>query len=67
MVAPIPIAHRAHVIKLSVQSGEKLRDYFLDCGTEVELNQWVKCLANVCGFCPGETLLCIVYTCHIIN
>lgn len=55
MVAPLPITNRPHIIKLSVRCGAKLRDYYLDCGTEEEMLSWIKCLAKVCGFAPGES------------
>lgn len=54
MVAPLPVTNRPHVIKLSIRAGGKLRDYYLDCGSEGEMGAWVKCLAQVCAFCPGE-------------
>lgn len=54
MVAPLPITNRPHTIKLSVRVGGKLRDYFLDCGSEGEMAVWVKCFAKVCGFSPGK-------------
>lgn len=54
MVAPLPITNRPNVIKLSIRIGAKLRDYYLDCGTEEEMLAWIKCLARVCGLAPGE-------------
>ncbi len=54
MIAPLPVTGRLHVIKLSVKIGAKLRDYFLDCSTEENMNSWVTALAKTCGFCPGE-------------
>ena len=54
MVAPLPITNRPHVIKLSVMTGSRLRDYYMDCSSEEEMEIWVKCLAKVCGFSPGE-------------
>ena len=54
MVAPLPITNRPHVIKLSIRSAGKLRDYYLDCGDEKEMDAWVTALAKVCSLSPGK-------------
>ena len=55
MVAPLPIQNRPFVFKLSInQGGNKTRDYYFDCGSEYEMESWVKCLATLCGFSAGE-------------
>ena len=60
MIAPLPVPGRPHVIKLSVKKGAKLRDYYLDCSSEENMNSWVTSLAKTCGFCPGESNGCMV-------
>ena len=57
MVAPLPVHNRQYVIKLSVKMGAKIRDYYFDCISECDMENWVKCLATVCGFSAGTSEL----------
>ena len=53
MVAPLPVQNRQFVIKLSIKNGTKIRDYYFECKSETEMESWVKCFADVCGFSAG--------------
>ena len=67
MVAPLPVQNRAYVFKLSINLlGNKTRDYYFECGSECEMEEWVKCLANVCGFSAGRFITRFLFTCHNI-
>ena len=63
MIAPLVIPSKGFVIKLSVKNGEKMRDYLFECFSENDMNDWVKCLARVCGFTPGTSVSECVCVC----
>ena len=65
MVAPLPVHSRQFVIKLLVKNGVKMRDYYFECSSESEMDNWVQCLAQVCGFSASKSKYSTVYV-HVV-
>ena len=60
MVAPHPVSGRVYVIKVAISNKGKSRDYYFDCVNEEVMNEWVDCLAEVCGFSAGGSVCLFV-------